>query len=101
MKRFLNKLRTFTVAPQEGKTHVYQLSSGTPDDNELFIGKNSSDVVVGVFLYKSGQIYNLAYDDFAREFLSVENTRLNGAYDDLIASLPAGAVPEMPEEEGV
>jgi hypothetical protein len=100
MKRFLNKLRTFTVSPQAGKTHVYQVSSGTPEDNELFIGKNSSEVTVGVFLNKSGQIYNLAYDDFAMEFLSVENARLNGAYDALIASLPTGTVPEMPEEEG-
>lgn len=101
MKRFLNKMRTFTVAPQEGKTHLFQISSGSPEENEIFIGETSPGATVGVFIRKGGQIYNLAYDEFSQEFLEVENERLNDAYQALVDSLPTDPAPEMPVEEAL
>jgi hypothetical protein len=99
MKRYLNKLRTFTVLLVSGKEHRYQLSSGTPDENpdenELFIGEIGATEKI-LFIYKSGQIYNLSYDDFSYDFLNEENTRLNTAFDDL--SLPSTTVPTIPDE---
>lgn len=99
MKRYINNLRTFTVELVAGDSKRYQLSSGqNPDDLELFIGQASS-TTVGIFLKKSGQIYNLSHDDFSYDFLDEENTSLDDAYDALIAALPTGTVPTMPDEE--
>jgi hypothetical protein len=99
MKRYLNKLRTFTVSLVSGKNYRYQLSSGTPDENELFIGFitiDNQEVKKGLFIYKSGQIYSLSHDDFSYDFLNEENTRLNDAFSALV--LPSTIVPIIPDE---
>jgi hypothetical protein len=106
MKRYLNKLRTFTVLLVSGKEHRYQLSSGTLDENELFIGPDENELFIGeigatekiLFIYRSEQIYNLSYDDFSYDFLNEENTRLNTAFDDL--SFPSTTAPTISIEDG-
>jgi hypothetical protein len=100
MKRYLNRMRSFTVQLVSEKTQRYQLNdASTPDSNELFIGKIGGDVK-GVFVYKSGQIYAVSQDDFSYDFLNAENTRLNSAFSAL--TLPtSGTVPTMPDEDGV
>jgi outer membrane protein assembly factor BamB len=102
MKRYLNKLRTFTVQLVSGKSYRYQLSSGTPDNNELFVGITGSDVK-GLFIYKSSgnQIYCLSHDDFTYDFLNEENTRLNSAFSNLELLTPETIVPTIPDEDGV
>jgi len=99
MKRYLNKLRSFTVSLVSGKNYRYQLSSGTPNENELFIGEIGA-TEKGLFIYKSGQIYNLSHDDFSYDFLNEENTRLNAAFTALNSILPSTNVPTIPIEEG-
>jgi hypothetical protein len=97
MKRFLNKVRVFTVN-DSALTGTFQLSSGTPDNNEIIIGKDSSNNVKGLFVHKSGQIYALSYDEFSYSLLYPENNRLNAAFSAL--TLPtSGTVPVMPDEE--
>lgn len=97
MKRFLNKVRVFTVN-DTATTGVFQLTSGTPDNNEIIIGKDSLDNVKGLFVYKSGQLYALSYDDSSYSFLYTENNALNAAFAAL--ELPtSGTVPVMPDEE--
>jgi hypothetical protein len=98
MKRYLNKMRSFTVQLVSGSSKRYQLNdASTPDSNELFLGKIAGDVK-GIFVYKSGQIYNVSHDDFSYDFLDDENSRMNTAFSAL--SLPtSGTVPTMPNEE--
>jgi hypothetical protein len=105
MKRYLNKLRSFDVQLVSGKSFRYQLSSGTPDDNELFIGKTGG-VVKGLFVYKlsEGKIYCLSHDDFSYDFLNEENVRLNLAFinfSNSLSSLSSSIVPVIPDEDGV
>jgi hypothetical protein len=102
MKRYLNKLRTFTIQLVSGKSYRYQLSSGTPDDNELFIGKIGSDVK-GLFVYKlsENRIYCLSHDDFTYDFLNEENIRLNSAFSNLELLTSGEVVPTIPDEDGV
>lgn len=113
MKRFLNNLRTFTVALDTDESYRYVLNdASTPEANELFIGS-----IGGLFIYKTvdndgvalangGQIFCLSHDDFTFDFLYDENTRLNAAYDKLINVTTGdltnlGTVPTMPDEDGV
>lgn len=97
MKRYLNKLRSFTVSLVSGKEFRYQLSSGTPDENELFIGEIGG-TEKGLFIYKSGQIYCLSHDDFSYDFLDEENAELNTAFEALV--FPSTTVPTIPDEDG-
>lgn len=102
MQRYLNTLNAIEIELVDGKSKRYQTVEGgdIPDDKELFLGLVGGEVV-GVFYYKSGQIYSLSFDDFSYDFLSEENAELNAAYSALISALPTGTVPTMPDEDGV
>jgi len=101
MKRFLNKLDDYEISLVSNELYRYELNSAaTPSENEIFIGKVDPDIK-GLFIYKSGQIFCLSYDDFSHDFLTDENTRLNDAYDNLNANITTlGAVSIMPDEDG-
>jgi len=94
MKRFLNKLSSFTI--KSNGSNRYILDSATlPDNNELFIGTIDSQGK-GLFIYKNGQIYCLSHDDFSYNFLTLENARLNTAFANI--SLPSIASPVIPSD---
>ena len=101
MKRYLNELRSFNVKLVSGKSYRYELDADqNPDLNEVFIGLTGS-VVKGLFIKKASQIYSLSHDDFSLDFLNEENARLNAAFTVLVESIPAGLIPDMPDEDGV
>jgi len=100
MKRYLNKLRDFQVSLVSDNLYRYQLLSGTPSENELFIGK-IGNVVKGLFVYKSNhnQIFCLSHDDFSYDFLNKENGRLNTAFNNL-AFPSSETILTIPDESG-
>jgi len=99
MKRYLNKLRSFTIVKAPGKDHRYQLDIGSNAlPNELFIGTIDGSRK-GLFIYKSleNQIFALSHDDFSYDFLKEEDAELEEIIGNL--TIPTETIPTVPTKQ--
>jgi hypothetical protein len=100
MKRFLNKVKVVSITPFVGGTNTYSkkfklANQNDAVNNELVIGQDGNGnsylflvkaVTVGSTTEK--QLFSLSHDDFAYDFLRIENERINNLYAQLRTIIP-------------